>query len=148
MNFKHVTMMLSLVGVALVPSVARADHYGSPVDVNFGVGIEIGNRHVHSHDCGHRPVDPPPGYSGRRGRYELQTVSHWVPGRFEEVWVPERCKTRGHGRRVKCKGGFYDRRWVPAHQIQSQEWVWVPAVYTPPPPPVHRGGRVVIRASF
>ncbi|MBN9682047.1 MULTISPECIES: hypothetical protein [unclassified Corallococcus] len=67
-----------------------------------------------------RPVDS-------RGRYELQTVERWVPARYEQVWVPEQCVSRGrHGRHTRCTPGYYDQRYVAGGYQAVTEWVWVP----------------------
>lgn len=81
--------------------------------------------HVHTGACDHAPAPRP---MNSRGRYELQTVQRWTPGRYEQVWVPEQCVERGHrrGRHVKCRGGYYDKQWVPGGYVTVQEWVWVP----------------------
>lgn len=81
--------------------------------------------HVHGSACNHGPAPLPPPKA--RGRYELQTVNRYVEGRHERVWVPEVCKERQrrHSRVTKCRGGYYEDRWVPARYEQVQEWVWV-----------------------
>lgn len=72
------------------------------------------------------PQRPPRPWPNHHGRYELQTVQRWVPGRYESVWVPESCRFRPRLGRTVCQGGFYDQRWVPGHYETVQEWVWVP----------------------
>ncbi|WP_223755421.1 hypothetical protein [Myxococcus sp. RHSTA-1-4] len=81
--------------------------------------------HVHGDSCRHGPAPLPPPRA--RGRYELQTVSRYVEGRYEQVWVPEVCKERQrrHSRVTKCRGGYYEQQWVPGRYEQVQEWVWV-----------------------
>jgi hypothetical protein len=105
--------------------------------------------HRHHEGCYHGPGERP---APRRanGRYELQTVSVWVPGYHEEVWVPEVCKSKPHRNVARCRGGYYDRQWVEGHYAQRQQWVWVaapaPVVYPPPPP--RPGWNVRVSASF
>lgn len=86
-----------------------------------------------------RPVGPAPRPLGA-GQYVLQARQSWVEGSFEQVWVPETCWSRHHGRRTECRGGFYDSQWRPGHYVAVQEWVWVPlsprfprATYYPAP---------------
>ncbi len=114
MNLKSNLLSLSLLASALTPAAALADHDARP-------RVEV---HVHDASCGHVP----PGQPTRHGRYELRTVRKWVDGYWTQVWVPERCKVKEHHhwRKVKCKGGHYDRRWVPGRYETVQEWVWVP----------------------
>lgn len=94
-------------------------------DRNHGGGNGYVEVHVHGASCHHGPAPRPPPQA--RGRYELQTVNRYVDGRYERVWVPEVCKERHHrrGHVTKCKGGYYDQRWVPGHYEPVQEWVWV-----------------------
>lgn len=82
--------------------------------------------HVHGDSCHHGPAPLPPPRA--RGRYELQTVSRYVEGGVERVWVPEVCKERyrRNARITKCTGGYYEERRVPGRYEQVQEWVWVP----------------------
>lgn len=95
-------------------------------DDRYARGVEV---HVHTHRCSHGPV--PAGQPTREGRYELRTVQRWVPGYYEDVYVPERCKTReNHHRRVtKCHKGGYEKRWVEGRYEDVQQWVWVPAYH-------------------
>lgn len=65
--------------------------------------------------------------SNRSGRYELQMVTKWVAGRYEQVWVAEDCSDRSRRYIMKCQEGHYEQRWVPGHYEKVQEWVWVPA---------------------
>jgi hypothetical protein len=99
------------------------DDYRDDRDHHRGGGrVEV---HVHGDSCHHGPAPLPPPQA--RGRYELQTVNRYVEGRTERVWVPEVCKERyrRHSRVTKCRGGYYEERWVPARYEQVQEWVWV-----------------------
>ncbi|MFY1827500.1 hypothetical protein ACN47A_16385 [Myxococcus fulvus] len=81
--------------------------------------------HVHNGHCNHAPAPRPPPRS--QGRYEMQTVSRWVEGRYDKVWVPEVCQERGNRRHrvTKCTGGYYENQWVPGRYMQTTEWVWV-----------------------
>ncbi|ADO68788.1 hypothetical protein [Stigmatella aurantiaca] len=80
----------------------------------------------------HRPQPPRP--SNQEGRYELQTVQEWSPGRYEKVWVPEECRYRPRRGVQQCQGGYYEQRWVPGRYETVEKWVWVPGRY-------HRYGR-------
>lgn len=108
----------------LAPLSALADHDEYPRQP----AVEV---HVHDADCGHRP---PPGQPSQSGRYELRSVQRWVVGQYQEVWVPQRCEWRGprhrhhpvHSHHLKCRGGYYQRRWTPGYYQTVQEWVWVP----------------------
>jgi len=83
--------------------------------------------HRHGPSCNHTVVAPAPPIDSRRdGRYELQTVSRWVEGRWVDNWVPEQCVRKGRKGKLKCRDGYYAREWVPGHYEQVQEWVWVP----------------------
>lgn len=83
----------------------------------------------HHHPRPSRPSRP----SGQEGRYELQTVQVWSPGRYEQVWVPEQCHYRPR-RGKHCEGGYYQQQWVPGRYETVEKWVWVPIRY-------HRYGR-------
>src|SRR5262245_3140358 len=56
----------------------------------------------------------------RGGRYELQNVQRWVPGRYVDV---------------PCHGGS-TVQWQPGYYTTVQEWVWVEGFDRP-----HRFGR-------
>ncbi len=84
-----------------------------------------GKAHVHSRYCTHGPRPAPP--IRQQGRYELKLVQKWIPGRYEQVWVPEVCQHRPRRHVVKCRGGYYDQQWVPGRYETVEEWVWVPA---------------------
>lgn len=144
---------------ALAPGMALADHDDD--DDGRRGGIRFG-AHVHSSSCNHGPA--PAGRPSQAGQYELQTVKQWVPGRQEQVWVPERCveKHKRHGRQIKCKGGYYDQRWIAGYYTTTEQWVWVPAYHhhrrqAPPAPPAysghddghsHGGARITVSARF
>ncbi|XXF78729.1 hypothetical protein P2318_02935 [Myxococcaceae bacterium GXIMD 01537] len=108
---------------------------------NWGGGVQLGAEfgqgsfqvHVHSGNCNHGPMPRPP--PRQHGRYEMQTVQRFVPGRYEQVWVPEQCDYRHRRRAVRCSGGYYEQQWVPGRYETVQEWVWVPA-----PRPRYGGG--------
>jgi hypothetical protein len=93
-----------------------SDHdrqYGRPV-----------HGHVHGSDCRHGAQPAPP--QNQQGRYELRLVQQWVPGRYEQVWVPQDCRYKPRRGTTKCQGGYYDQRWVEGHYETAQQWVWVP----------------------
>lgn len=89
--------------------------------------------HVHTDRCHHGPQPTPP--RNQQGRYELQLVQKWFPGRYEQVWVPQECRTKERRRTTvtKCKGGYYEQRWVDGRYETVEEWVWVST------PVYHRG---------
>ena len=80
--------------------------------------------HVHSSDCRHGTQPAPP--QNQQGRYELRQVQQWVPGRYEQVWVPQDCRYKPRWGTTKCRGGYYDQRWVEGHYQVAEQWVWVP----------------------
>ena len=77
-----------------------------------------------------------PSPTGRRGdrsgRYEQRTIQRWVPGQYQQVWVPQQCTTRytqrGWYRAAAnvCVPGHYDQQWTAGHYESTQQWVWVP----------------------
>lgn len=138
-------------GALLLGSNARADDQEVQLHVNTGeTGVQLewnsgeagvqaygyrrgydqpyhspGQDHVHSSHCHHGPQPTPP--RNQHGRYELRLVQQWVPGRYEQVWVPEKCKYRPRWGTVKCRGGYYEQQWVEGHYETAEQWVWVPA---------------------
>jgi hypothetical protein len=120
MAIKSVVASLVLGMVAFGSTAAQAGE----VEVGFRVGgVQV---HVHGDSCRHGPAPLPPPQA--RGRYEMQTVSRWVEGGYEQVWVPEVCETRHrrYKRVTRCTGGYYEQRQLAGHYEQVQEWVWVP----------------------
>jgi hypothetical protein len=111
MTLKTQFVSLSMLAAVLLPAAAYADHRVTPANVSVGVEINAPPRPAG------RPQNP--------GRYELRTVSRWVPGRWEEQWVPGVCRQKRH--KVKCSSGYMERRWVPGYEEKRQDWVWVPA---------------------
>jgi hypothetical protein len=81
--------------------------------------------HVHTAYCNHTPQPPPPQY--QQGRYELRYEQQWVPGYYQQVWVPEECKYKPRRGMTKCRGGYYDQQWVPGRYETVEKWVWVPS---------------------
>lgn len=125
MNWKMTLSSAALAMSALFPTAALAD---SP---SFGVTVSLPpvQLHVHNSDChhGNLPPAPPSGVPQASGRYELQTVSNWLPGYYEQVRVPGQCFTnqqRHHGKTV-CTSDRYENRWVEGRYEQVQQWVWV-----------------------
>ena len=80
--------------------------------------------HVHSHDCRHGAQPVPP--QNQQGHYELRQVQQWVPGRYEQVWVPQDCRYRPRRGTTQCRGGYYEQRWVEGYYQTAEQWVWVP----------------------
>jgi hypothetical protein len=99
----------------------RDDRWHDDDDDRPDVRVEA---HVHSGRCAHGPEPRP--HAGP-GRYEVRTVREWVPGYTERVWVPERCKSKHHGRVMRCRGGYYEDRVVEGYYAPREQWVWVPA---------------------
>ena len=127
MNWKITLASAAFAVSALVPSVALADGPHIGVSVNLPpMGV-----HVHSSACHHDhdelPPQPPNGVPQQTGRYELQTVNQWVPGRYEQVFVQGQCFTKYKKHRTKtvCTDGYYENRWVEGRYQQVQQWVWV-----------------------
>jgi hypothetical protein len=81
--------------------------------------------HVHNGYCNHAPQPTPPQY--QQGRYELRYEQQWVPGYYQQVWVPEECKYKPRRGVTKCRGGYYDQQWVPGRYETVEKWVWVPS---------------------
>jgi hypothetical protein len=81
--------------------------------------------HDSTRDYRHGPRPTPP--RNQQGSYELRNVQQWVAGRYEQVWVPQDCRSHGRSGRSKCTGGYYDQRWVEGHYETVQQWVWVPS---------------------
>lgn len=103
----------------------RGDDRNHDRNDNRGPRPDRYEAHVHNHGCHHAPAPRPPARA--QGRYEMQTVSRWVEGRYEKVWVPQVCQERRgrHHHVSRCSGGFYENRWVEGRYEQSSEWVWV-----------------------
>ncbi len=81
--------------------------------------------HVHTGACRHGEQPRPP--QNQQGRYELKIVQQWVPGRYEQVWVPEQCHYKPRRGVTKCRGGYYEQRWVEGRYENVEQWVWVPS---------------------
>lgn len=139
LQLQHGLFTLALSALLLAPVAARADdsrwggqHEAAPVGEDFQAG-----QHVHTGGCYHPAPTPPPAQPPRShwprqsGRYELQTVSKWVPGHYEQVWVEQTCKYKPRRHVTKCRGGYYDQRWVEGYYQSVQEWVWVPRRHGP-----------------
>lgn len=132
MALQHGIFTLALSAMLLAPVAAKADdlRWGGPHDASpVGTG-----QHGHPGGGYHPaptppPAQPPPPSRGPRqqGRYELQTIQKWVPGHYEQVWVERDCKYKPRQHETRCKGGYYDQRWVEGYYQPVREWVWVPA---------------------
>lgn len=132
--------------VLLLPSMAMAHGRGHGRHAPPPRPVVVAAAHQHFVGCAHMPSRPPAGMPVRGGNYQLQNVSSYVPGRYEQQWVPEVCRTERRGRYVHnvCRQGYYESVWVPGQQVVSQEWVWVPAPrYVAPRPVVMRPGFTV-----
>src|SRR5690242_21822298 len=83
------------------------------------------------------PVAPPPGQPVVGGHYEWRTVNEWVPGSYQQVYVPGRCHVRAW--RSWCRPGFYRTEWNPGHYAPVNQQVWVADAWQNPGPiPPHR----------
>lgn len=100
----------------------QAQGYSGGYDQAYRAPVQV---HVHTGACRHGPQPTPP--QQQQGRYELRTVQQWVPGRYEQVWVPEQCHYKPRRGVTKCRGGYYDQRWVEGHYENVEQWVWVPS---------------------
>lgn len=133
MNWKTTLTTAATLICSIAPVAAHADDFHMSASVN----VPPFSVHVHDSSCHHDapppqgvPVvvnTPPPQPSGH---YELRTVNQYVPGRYDQVWVPGSCIEKRHGRwghKVKqiCNAGYYSQRWIPERYEQIQKWVWV-----------------------
>ncbi len=84
------------------------------------------DRWDHDNDRWGRHTPQPPAPQGQQGRYELKSVQQWVPGRYEQVWVPQDYNCRPRWGSPNCTGGYYNQQWVEGHYETVQQWVWVP----------------------
>jgi hypothetical protein len=123
MNWKMTLTSAALAMATLLPSAALADGPRISVGVNLPP-VSITYRQ------GDLPPPPPQNVPQQTGRYELQTVSNYIPGRYEQVMVPGQCFTEYRGRhhrhaRTVCTPDRYENRWVEGRYEQVQQWVWV-----------------------
>jgi hypothetical protein len=100
--------------------------YGQPYHWDDDDHRDRGYRreHVHSSRCNHGPQPTPP--HNQQGRYELKLVQKWVPGYYQQVWVPQDCRYKPRRHVTKCTGGYYEQQWVPGRYETVEQWVWVP----------------------
>ena len=146
MAFHHGLFTLAFSALLLAPAAVRADddhdddyRWGDQHDASAVGDDTRAEHHIHTGSCYHPAPTPPPPEPPRsrwprqRGRYELQTVRKWVPGHYEQVWVEQVCKYKHKPHRyvTKCRGGYYEQRWVPGYYQTAQEWVWVPVRHGP-----------------
>lgn len=119
MNLKTGIFSLAL-GTLLLGSTAMADdNQFQPQWSDNGTAVQAQGFYRH----GPQPTPP----RNQQGRYELRTVRQWVPGRYEQVWVPQRCNYKPRRGVTKCRDGHYDQRWVEGHYQNVEQWVWVPS---------------------
>jgi hypothetical protein len=107
-------------GALLLGSTAQAD---GNHDRRYGRAPRY--EHNHNSDCRHGPQPTPP--QNEQGRYELKLTQQWVPGRYEQVWVPQDCRYKPRRGTTQCRGGYYDQRWVEGRYETVEQWVWVPS---------------------
>jgi hypothetical protein len=115
MALQNSLFALAFSALLLAPVAARADvHEASAVTIARAPS-----------SASHYHPGPSPATSRRDGRYELRTVRHEVPGRYERVWVGERCEPARRRYVQRCEPGHYEQRWVPGFTESREEWVWV-----------------------
>jgi hypothetical protein len=83
--------------------------------------------HNRRDDRWYRHTPQPPAPYHQHGRYELKYVQQWVPGRYDQVWVPQDCSYRPRWGSPNCTGGYYNQQWVDGHYETVEQWVWVRA---------------------
>lgn len=127
MNLKRHLIAAATFASVAVPTLAHADNF----TVHAGFDVPPVSVHVHGSDCHHgNNLPPPPPPREPTGHYEVRTVSEFVPGRYDQVWVPPSCVTRYHGRwgrhvRQVCNPGYYTQQWIPGRYVDVQKTVWV-----------------------
>jgi hypothetical protein len=104
MQLKTQLLAITFALAGLAPMAAQADH-------QFEGRFE--RRHQHDQHCDHS------------GGYAVRTVSRWVEGRYEQVWVPPTCHHRPFRHRKVCRGGYYEQQFRPGHYENVEERVWV-----------------------
>lgn len=99
MNLKKMLVPVALIASTLAPLAASAHPYERYDNDGWG-------RHERR-------------FEYRNYGYYANAGQRWVPGHYEQVWVPEQCNVRPRffGEAVRCRPGFYDNRWVPGHYI-------------------------------
>jgi hypothetical protein len=140
------SLKMTLVGAALTlsmaPLAARADDYSQQQydqqyeQPQYQQPYDQQYQQPYQQQPGVAVGEPrPDGRFERNGHYELRTVQRWVPGQYQQVWVPEQCNTRFRQRgwyraaANVCIPGHYDQQWTPAHYESTQQQVWVPFGY-------------------
>ena len=68
----------------------------------------------------------------QQGQYISQNVQQWVPGHYEQVYVPF-CPENRWGE-IRCHGGRSESRWVPGYYATMPQMVWVPRTTFGPNP--------------
>lgn len=146
MDLKTGIFSLAL-GTLLLGSAARADgaHWASPINTpqvraqgsqtvygptySYGRGDgQAQNRYYdRDHDRWYRRTPQPQAPYHQQGRYELKYAQQWVPGSYQQVWVPESCSYRPRWGTQQCTQGHYDQQWVNGHYESVEQWVWVRA---------------------
>jgi hypothetical protein len=95
------------IGGVIIGSIASDHDHGSSVIIEAGYG-DHGDRHYGRNSRYDGPSRH--GHSDRRGRWEYQTVSRWIPGYW--TYGRDRC---GDRRRV----------WNRGHHVRTQVRIWV-----------------------
>ncbi|HYV46386.1 MAG TPA: hypothetical protein VFA20_16065 [Myxococcaceae bacterium] len=135
MSFK-MTLVGAALTLSMAPLAARADdgYYQRQYDQQPQYNQQYQSQQPTYQQPGIAVGEPrPDGYQGdRRGHYEQRVVQQWVPGRYQQVWVPEQCNTRFRQRgwyrsaANVCVPAHYAQQWMPGHYESTQQSVWVP----------------------
>ncbi|MFL5319646.1 MAG: hypothetical protein ACJ790_08300 [Myxococcaceae bacterium] len=131
MNTKNTILTAITLLSTAVPGLALADGFR----VHASVNLPPVTVSMNTPPCDHEvtPV-PPPGNSGYQqqapGHYELRTVNEFVPGRYDQVWVPASCTYQrwghwGHHGRQVCSPGYYTQQWIPGRYVETSKYVFV-----------------------
>jgi len=82
----------------------------------------------------HRPPAHRPGYCWVPGHYEWVTRRVWIPGYWEEEYIPpvyERRFVNGSEVVVLVRAGYYQQYWVDGYYEHIRERVWVEGYWRP-----------------
>jgi hypothetical protein len=82
----------------------------------------------------HRPPTHRPGYCWVPAHYEWVTRRLWIPGRWEEEYIPpvyERRFVNGNEVVVMVREGYYEQYWVEGYYEHIRERVWVAGYWRP-----------------
>ncbi|WP_224372567.1 hypothetical protein [Hyalangium versicolor] len=123
MDLKTGIFSLAL-GSLLIGSAARAD------DMHTATAAQEIQTQAFAYNGQARRSPQPPAPRNQQGRYELKRVQQFVAGRYEKVWVADKCRFVARG--GTCNSGHYEQKWVAGHYETVEQWVWVPAQHRGP----------------